>query len=312
MASPPCPSGSGRVPEAPGQGRPAAPATHRCREVPALVPAARLLLVLVIAAILVQVFLLHPVVVPAEANASTSPSPAGIPDISGARGIITTPGSPDVDGNNIAERAAAGSLVTPILTMPGPSHSPAFAGPLIIITVAPQDSSQGPAGGYSKEVPVINATSLETRIHALVNNVRQEHGLRALGTDMALVSLAHSHSADMASKGYFGHVNPEERDATARGAAAGYTCHKAADPYYTYAIAENLYATYRYTAVLLQDSRATGYAWTTEEAMAEETVNAWMNSPDHRDNILDPGNGREGIGVAIGKGDMVFVTQDFC
>jgi uncharacterized protein YkwD len=116
----------------------------------------------------------------------------------------------------------------------------------------------------------------------------------------------------MAARGYFGHVNFDERDATARGAAVGYTCHKAADTDYTYAIAENLYATYRYAAVLHQDNQATGYAWTTEETMAEETVNAWMTSPDHRDNILDPGMGREGIGVAFGKGDMVFVTQDFC
>lgn len=129
---------------------------------------------------------------------------------------------------------------------------------------------------------------------------------------MALTSLARAHSTDMAARGYFGHVNFDERDATARGAATGYTCHKAADPYYTYAIAENLYATYRYTAVIFKDSQAAGCAWTTEEAMAEEAVNAWMNSPDHRDNILDPGMGREGIGVAFGKGDMVFVTQDFC
>jgi uncharacterized protein YkwD len=166
--------------------------------------------------------------------------------------------------------------------------------------------------GSGKEVPVINATSLETQIHELINRVRQEHGLSDLGTDRALASVARAHSTDMAVHGYFGHVNLNEMDPTSRGAAAGYTCHKAADPYYTYAIAENLYATYRYSSVLLLDGRATGYSWTSEEAMAEEAVDAWMNSPDHRDNILDPGMGREGIGVAFGQGDMVFVTQDFC
>ena len=312
MAYSPCPHGGGRVPEAPGQGRPAAPATPRFREIPVLVPAAGILLVLVIAAILVQVFILHPMAEPMAANASTSPSPAVIPDISRTPAILTTAGPSSLDPNNAGDGSGPDSSATTILTIPVLSTTPAPAGPLIIITVAPKDSSPGPARGYSKEVPVINATTLEVRIHARVNKVRQEHGLSALGTDMALVSLARSHSGDMAARGYFGHVNLDERDATARGAAAGYTCHKAADTYYTYAIAENLYATYRYAAVLLKDSQATCYAWTAEEAMAEETVNAWMNSPDHRDNILDPGMGREGIGVAFGQGDMVFVTQDFC
>jgi len=184
--------------------------------------------------------------------------------------------------------------------------------PAVPVSVPDQGMIPDKTTSSSREIPVINAASLETRIHALVNKVRQEHGLSALGTDMALVSIARAHSADMAARGYFGHVNLDERDATARGAAAGYTCHKAADPYFTYAIAENLYATYRYAEIPLQDSQASGYVWTSEEAMAEETVEAWMNSPDHRDNILDKGMGREGIGVAFGKGDMVFVTQDFC
>ena len=37
-----------------------------------------------------------------------------------------------------------------------------------------------------------------------------------------------------------------------------------------------------------------------------------MNSPDHRDNILDRDIVKEGIGVAMAKNDLVFVTEDFC
>jgi uncharacterized protein YkwD len=162
------------------------------------------------------------------------------------------------------------------------------------------------------EVPVINASSLEARVHMLVNQVREEHGLPALGMDAALSSLARAHSRDMAENRYFGHVNLDERDATARGAAVGYSCHKAADPYYSHAIAENLFATERYPEGLVRDGRAVEYRWVREEAIAEETVDAWMNSPDHRVNILDPGVGREGIGVAIAEYDLVFVTEDLC
>jgi uncharacterized protein YkwD len=166
--------------------------------------------------------------------------------------------------------------------------------------------------GSSPEIPVISTTSLEARVHELVNKARQENGRQALGTDTALASIARAHSADMAAHGYFGHVNLQERDPTARGAAAGYTCRKDYDSYYTYGIAENLFATYRYDSVLFVDGKATGYEWNTEEAIAEETVEAWMNSPDHRENLLDPDLLREGIGVAISEDDLVFVTEDFC
>lgn len=161
-------------------------------------------------------------------------------------------------------------------------------------------------------VPVFSAASLEARIHDRINEVREEHGLSVLGTDRALASLARAHSTDMASHGYFGHVNLHEMDATARGAAAGFACHKTADPYYTSAIAENLYATYRYSSVLVLEKGDPHFSWTTDEAMANETVDAWMNSPEHRANVLDAGMGREGIGVSFGPGDMVFITEDFC
>lgn len=280
----------GRLMEANGQDRPSAPAEDTRGIVSIMVIATGIVLFTAFMAYLLQTLILPPVAVPGIPNTSTPSNPATT--VSNISEILSAPGHQEKAGNNTMKATVHGPSDTLFRTAAGISAE--------AIT------------GYSREMPVINATSLEARIHTLVNKIRRENGLQPLATDLALVSLARAHSSDMASKGYFGHVNLDERDATARGAAAGYTCHKAADPYYTYAIAENLYATYRYTAVFLNDSLATGYAWTTEEAMAEETVNAWMTSPDHRDNILDTGMGREGIGVAFGQGDMVFVTQDFC
>jgi uncharacterized protein YkwD len=167
-------------------------------------------------------------------------------------------------------------------------------------------------GSRNMEVPVFSAASLEARVHERVNQVRQEYGLPILGMDGALASIARAHSADMASHGYFGHVNLDEMDPTARGAAAGYACHKDRDRYFTYAIAENLFATYRYDTVLVANSREMKSGWLNEEAIADMTVNAWMNSPEHRNNILEKGMGEEGIGVAVAKDDLVFVTEDFC
>jgi uncharacterized protein YkwD len=267
-----CPHCGGRLPEAPGQDPPAAPVAGHFRGIPAPVFAACLFLVMVVAAILVQAIPLHLIPVFAAANTSASPPPVLIP-------------GGTVPATRTISASAQGS---------------------------PFPSLYKTSNTTSREAPVINATSLGMRIHERVNRMRQEHGLSALGTDPALASIARAHSADMASTGYFGHVNLNEMDPTSRGAAAGYTCHKAADPYYTYPVAENLYATYRYSSVLLVEGRETTFAWTTEESIAEETVDAWMNSPDHRDNILDTGMGREGIGVAFGQDDMIFITEDFC
>jgi uncharacterized protein YkwD len=182
------------------------------------------------------------------------------------------------------------------------------------ITEAPEPAGTIPpaATGSSPGVPVINTSSLEARVHELVNRVRQENNLPALGTDAALVSLARAHSRDMALHGYFGHVNLHGMDPTARGAAAGYTCYRDKDSYYTHAIAENLFATYRNTTIIMVGGRVAASDRNTEEAIAEMTIDAWMNSPDHRDNILDPHMGREGIGAAVSKNDLVFITEDFC
>jgi uncharacterized protein YkwD len=38
---------------------------------------------------------------------------------------------------------------------------------------------------------------------------------------------------------------------------------------------------------------------------------AFLRSPEHRANILDPGYGSIGVGVAVGHGGTVYVTEDF-
>ena len=302
----------GRLSEAPGQNPPAAPAAGPRRNIPAMTARAGLLLLCIVAAVIVQLFILHLAPAPAAMNAGTVPPPSIAPEALNTTGTVTTPAPHSPDLNTDGNWSGAGQPVNTTLTMPAPSRAPAFAGPLNTITTTPPYSSHAPAMGSSPEVPVVDATSLAARVHELVNRARQEHGLSALGTDAKLASIARAHSTDMASHGYFGHVNLDGMDPTARGAAAGYTCRRDYDSYYTYGISENLFATYRYNSVLFTDSREMEFDWKSEEAIAEETVDAWMNSPDHRDNILDPDMGREGIGVAIAKDDLVFITEDFC
>jgi uncharacterized protein YkwD len=166
--------------------------------------------------------------------------------------------------------------------------------------------------GSSGEVPVIDVPSLEMRIHELVNQVRQQNGLPTLSKDTALASIARAHSREMAANGYFAHVNQDGLDPTARGAAAGYTCRRDNDTCYTYGIAENLFATYRYNSILFANGNAVSYDWNTEETIAQMTVDGWMNSPGHRQNLLASGFEGEGIGVVIAPDDTIYITEDFC
>ena len=307
-----CPSCGSRLPGVRGQDFPAAPAAGFHRQIPAILVAAGLLLVLAGAIMLMQGPVSRPVPVPAAAEAGTLAAVSVTPKVPGTPGNGMPQGLFPADLNNTGNAGGREPPVNTTPAEPGLSRTSTYTGPVETISGTPPYTYNAPAMGSSTEVPVINTTSLAARVHELVNGARQEHGLSALGTEAALASVARAHSADMAAHGYFGHVNLQEMDPTARGAAAGYTCRKDYDTYYTYGIAENLFAMYRYDSVLFLDGMATEYEWNTEEMIAEATVNSWMNSTDHRDNILDASLKREGIGVAISEDDLVFVTEDFC
>ncbi len=105
-------------------------------------------------------------------------------------------------------------------------------------------------------------TTYEAKIFQLINKERAKQNLNKLDQDMKLYAAAREHSIDMACNNYFSHNSPNGRTPFDRILAAGYKYRIAA---------ENLYAgngTYN---------------------DPEKAVQAWMNSPAHRKNILTPG-----------------------
>ena len=105
----------------------------------------------------------------------------------------------------------------------------------------------------------------------LVNQARTDAGCRALTADPALAAVARAHSADMRDRRYFSHTTPEGLSPFDRARAAGID----------YARAENI---------------AQG------QPDAAAVVQAWMDSPGHRANILDCSLTKLGVGVAEGSG----------
>jgi len=151
--------------------------------------------------------------------------------------------------------------------------------------------------------PRITIPELEQKITGLVNAERQGRNLNALESDETLSRIARAHSQDMASRGFFDHVNPDGEAPRDRLRRAGYHCAKT--------VGENIFQNNLYSRVTISGTRKT-YDWNSLEKIAGSTVRGWMQSSGHRRNILHKAYRKTGIGAAIAADDQVYITQLFC
>lgn len=158
--------------------------------------------------------------------------------------------------------------------------SAVFALLLVIIVVSFAASGLHRVAMRSGNVAaVVSATLVE-----LANQDRAASGLADLKINSVLIAVAQAKANDMAEKGYFAHVSPQGVDPWHWFTVVGYK--------FEYA-GENL-------AVDFSDSG--------------DVNTAWMNSPTHRKNILDPHYTEIGIATAQGmyQGRLTtFVVQEF-
>ncbi|MDN3264428.1 CAP domain-containing protein [Streptomyces sp. CSDS2] len=118
---------------------------------------------------------------------------------------------------------------------------------------------------------VAREAAVEAEVLKLVNDERAKAGLGALAANSALTGLAEAFSDDMAARGFFAHTDPDGRTPWDRAARAGITGLGA----------ENI-------------GRG--------QADAAAVLAAWMDSPENRANILNPGFTAVGAGVHLGPG----------
>lgn len=164
-----------------------------------------------------------------------------------------------------------------------------------------------------KSKPNINVTALEKQIHALINKERQKSGLPLLAWDNALADIAGKYSRDMAKRNFFAHYSPEGHDFSKRYQQAGYQC-AVRTGRTIHMGAENIALNHLYDKVMII-GRYKYYDWNSQDKLAETTVQGWMKSPGHRENILTPYFKSEGIGIFINTSDTdgrVYITQNFC
>ncbi|MFJ4525144.1 CAP domain-containing protein [Streptomyces sp. NPDC088810] len=131
----------------------------------------------------------------------------------------------------------------------------------------------------STPVTVSREAAVEAEVLKLVNEERAKAGCSPLAANSSLTKLAESFSDDMAARGFFDHTDPDGRTPWDRAAAAGVTD-------------------------LGGENIARG------QADAAAVMQAWMSSPGHRANILNPDFKTLGVGVHFGPGGPWW-TQDF-
>lgn len=151
--------------------------------------------------------------------------------------------------------------------------------------------------------PEIDLNILEREVHEEVNRVRQEHGLRSVRWETLLHRTAQLHSADMSYRSYFNHYNPEGEGPSDRARKMGYS----------QGAGENLYMCRLYKGAMVEykdGKRHVTREWEDPGILAAKAVDAWLNSPGHRKNLLDPNYSEEGIGVKMSHQLEIYFTQN--
>ncbi|BCY12297.1 CAP domain-containing protein [Actinoplanes sp. L3-i22] len=133
----------------------------------------------------------------------------------------------------------------------------------------------------AQSVSASPGSPVQQQILALVNRYRAKSGCPAVSVDRRLIEAANRHAADMARRDYFQHESPNGDKAGERVSETGYQWR-----WYGENIARG------------QDS-----PW--------EVMDGWMNSPEHRSNILDCKLDQIGVGLAIDGDKTPYWVQDF-
>ncbi|MER6122933.1 CAP domain-containing protein [Streptomyces sp. NPDC001795] len=191
------------------------------------------------------------------------------------RGSTSTSRDADRSSAPATAPSATASSSTPTKE-PAPTPSPSASKSA---TAAPPASHAATEPTATPPGKVSSEGAVEAEVIKLVNQERAKVGCSPVTANGALKKLAEAFSADMAARNFFDHTDPGGKDPWDRAAALGITS-------------------------LGGENIARG------QATAQDVMDAWMNSPGHRANILNCDFRTLGVGVHFGSGGPWW-TQDF-
>ncbi|MFS0905847.1 CAP domain-containing protein [Priestia aryabhattai] len=135
--------------------------------------------------------------------------------------------------------------------------------------------------GQNITIPTVANKAFENKVVELVNQERAKAGLKPLTANWELARVTRYKSEDMRDKKYFDHQSP------------------------TYGSPFDMMSKFGITYKTAGENIAGGQ--TTPEAVMQ----AWMKSPGHKANILNPGFTQIGVGYAKGGSYGHYWTQQF-
>ncbi|WP_327278769.1 CAP domain-containing protein [Streptomyces sp. NBC_00272] len=209
---------------------------------------------------------------PAAPSASAPAKEQAKPEKSPAP-VVLVPAAP----KPVAPKPAAPKPATPKPATPKPAApKPAAPKPATLKPAAPKPPAPSvaptpePSDGHSAE---------EAAVLTLVNQERAQAGCGPVRANPPLAALASAFSKDMATRGFFDHTDPDGKTPWDRATNAG-------------------------LGGLGGENIARG------QGDAQAVMNAWMNSPDHKANILNCEFRTLGVGAYFAAGGPWW-TQDF-
>jgi uncharacterized protein YkwD len=129
---------------------------------------------------------------------------------------------------------------------------------------------------------------LTSNLHSRANIFRSQNNLKGFTYDTALATLAKERSEDMAKQDYFSHTSPD---------GCNLACRFKKSNYVTLSWGENL-------------AEYSDYESLSESELAALFTDKWIESSEHRKNLLSKDFTNEGIGVAV-HGKRIIVTVIF-
>lgn len=145
------------------------------------------------------------------------------------------------------------------------------------------------AAAQSADVETGPLDALREQALSLVNDARDERGLGLLEPAGPLNKAAQAHAEDMLARDYYSHVSPEGEDVQDR-----YLEHGGSRWRF---VAENI-------------ATCGGCPTPPTASRVDSFHEGWMDSPEHRQNILAPGLDAFGFGIAA-RGGRAYAVQSF-
>lgn len=161
-------------------------------------------------------------------------------------------------------------------------------------TATPTTSSEGSTR--------IDTERAEQLILEQTSAVRRNHGLSILSSGDTATRFAEQHSRDMGVHNYYAHRGPNGVSAMERMERISAACGSTAS--------ENIHLAPLTSRVRIYGGEEIVNIYD-ESELAKYAVQGWMNSPGHRDNMLDERWSTAGVGVYVAN-ENVYMTIVFC